>query len=440
MIVSAVLAAQMAGTLVLTDTSRTDARYTYPLTVVQTPRHEEVVIAWDVATVPLARMVLRSRTFTLTAMYSPTITAADLELQDPVQVFHVGVVSASWFGRQISVTASEAGSYGQYNAALLYAGQASAGVPVGGLPTGGTTGTGQTPPLGGATTATGSIAPTTPVTITSAASTSSALVRWQLDRRTMLTVSGGYAVGGGLGADSIAYLPEEYGPFAAATVRYQLTGHESVSTILTGQQFSTYGACPAAFTGPTPTSLASIPLCREDATATVLEELYQRGLSATERFSVGIGIAAATQQASGPEPVAIPDELVLLPFAEGNFRYGMGPTSTLSLSAQLQPLIDPRTGLPSERAQELVSLSNLVTSTLTIIGTFGAMQSIPIPGADAYALSSFNAGVEARRRLSPQFTALAGVTGYWQTQAGFPSVGSLTAYAGFSAALPAMRF
>ena len=75
MILTAVLAAQLAGTLALSDTSRTDARWTYPLTVVTVPRHEEVVLAWDIATIPTARLTLRSRRLTFLMMYAPTMAA-----------------------------------------------------------------------------------------------------------------------------------------------------------------------------------------------------------------------------------------------------------------------------------------------------------------------------------------------------------------------------
>jgi hypothetical protein len=438
MIVTAALAAQLAGTLVLTDTSRADVRWTYPLTVIQVP-HEEVVIACDVATVPAARMTLRGRRLTLLMTYSPTITAADLELQEPVQVFQLGSVAATWRERTFSVMVSESGSYGQYNPTLLYGGQTSVGVPVtGGATTGGPGTAAGTTPMGGATTTPGAAATTAPTLITAVSSTSTALVRVQADRQTTVTLSGGYAVGGGLGAESIAYLPELYGPFASAMVLYRITAHQSLATVATAQEDNSYGACP----GAVPNALGLTPNCRINASTSILEETYQQAISSRERFSVGLGIGVTTVQPSGTEGIAgvIPDELALLPYAEGSYFYNLDGRGLLRLSGQLQPAVDPRTGLPSERATEALTVTNALTTTWSTITTATALQSLPFPGSEPYSATAFSAGVEARKRLNAQLILLAGITGFWQAQVGYTSVGSVMAYVGVTAALPTMRF
>src|SRR5580692_3692540 len=136
MIIVAVLFAQYAGTLDVSDVTRVDARTTqvcqpaevvlpqgYPRctgTIVATKIPEQVLIAGDVSTTVSAKLALGDRSWDFGLAYIPTVTAPDFELGIYPQVFQSGSASVGWHDRFTSVFVSETASYGILNSGLLY--------------------------------------------------------------------------------------------------------------------------------------------------------------------------------------------------------------------------------------------------------------------------------------------------------------------------------
>jgi hypothetical protein len=445
MLVTAFVAAQLAGTLELLDTTRVDARWSYPLTIVTSPRREEVVIAGDVSTVPLARLVLRGRHLQLTMTYSPNIIAPDFEIPDPIQVLQTLTAAAAWREREVTVTLLENASYGQLNSTYLYGGGLASGATQG-LPSQTTTGTGTAEPGGGATgggTTTASTAAAIPGSIPFGSFTTMALVNARLSRRYILVVSGGYQVSGGLETAAQletaaeAYLPLQYGPLGMASLTYRLSANDSVSAIANGVEATTYGGCPPPLTGNAPAITA---ICRTESLTSVLQANVRHAFSARTTLTVGAGAAVTIEPTQVElQPGVVPEDLEILPYATVSlFHRFQGPDSLL-LTTQLGPVIDSRTGLPNERAQALLRLTRAITERVTMLAAGSFTQSVPI-GSDPYPITALNASIESRTLINRQLTVLLGLAGVWQSQVGYTNVGAVIAYAGLTGRLPTMKF
>jgi hypothetical protein len=446
MILTAVLAAQLAGTLDFSDTTRADLRWTTPLEIVSTPRLEEVVIAGDVTTIPAARMALRTRRFTFNLAYAPNIIATDVELQpqtQPVLVLHTATVGASWVDRMLRLGVTESASFGLYNPALLYGGATAAGATVGqnneGNPTGmtqGTQGTGtmMTGPGGTAVTSTAA-----PKVVTAGSSTTTGILGLQPSRRLFFTASGGYSIAGGVDSASRVYEPQSYGPFAAASAGYRVSGTETLTTVANAQQAVTEGACPLPVAGGL--VLPATDVCKTETLIANLQEVYAHTLSTRARLSLGAGISfEVAPTALANETNVAPYELSIVPNVTSTFTYRFEGTETLTTTVILGPQIDARTGLPSERIQGAMTLTSAVTKTFTVLATAGLLQSVPVGSADPYSLSLVSGTIEARLPLTQALTLTAGVSGLWEGQSGEGDIGSLVGYVGVIARAPTLRF
>jgi hypothetical protein len=184
------------------------------------------------------------------------------------------------------------------------------------------------------------------------------------------------------------------------------------------------------------------PYCKASATTGVLQETVRHAFSGQASLSIGAGIAVATIVPVGVEgvPDSIPDELTILPYASATFLYRLDYRNTLLLAAQVLPTVDIRTGLPSERAQTVLTLTDALTQDLSVIATASVVQSIPIQAVDPYTITLLTGNIELRRRIDRQLSALVGLTGLWQSQVGYADVASVVAYVGVTARLPPTRF
>src|SRR5580700_4303846 len=117
MIVIAVLVAQYAGTLDLSDTTRVGLRITQncqpsqvvlpagtprcagPPPPVQSRIAEQALVAGDLSTTALARLRVSDRRWEYALTYSPTVTAPDIEIGFYPELLQSGTASAGWHDR-----------------------------------------------------------------------------------------------------------------------------------------------------------------------------------------------------------------------------------------------------------------------------------------------------------------------------------------------------
>jgi hypothetical protein len=117
-----------------------------------------------------------------------------------------------------------------------------------------------------------------------------------------------------------------------------------------------------------------------------------------------------------------------------------GRMNEVVLSVNISPLVDPRTGLISERAQTMAAFSRFITGTTSVRASVSLLQSVPIPTSDPYAITSVNGGIEGRVRLNPQVDLTFGLLELWQEQAGYGNLTSTIGYVSVTVAAPVLRF
>jgi hypothetical protein len=448
MIATAVLFAQYTGSLDLLDTTRLQARITSPPTIIQQgPIPEKVVIAADLYTTAAARLQLRTRRWDYVLSYSTSFSLPDLELvttptgiQNPALIQSEGG-SIAWHNRLLRITVSESGSYGQTNWALLIPQPApvaqTQGAPGGPMQTpggpmqpGGGIGmpgqtTGGAPPMMGQPTNLQPAAGTT--TINYVSFSPAAAIAWRADRRTALSVSGGYAVNGGLTKADQAVLPLQEGGHAETSTSYIESRVDTLVTAVSGQDTFTTGACPGQPVG-------GAPPCNTDAPSGQAVETLRHQLSDTASLSLGAGVAVAVFEQQNFER-----DLVIVPAFTASFtdRFGRG---VLTVSTSVAPAVDPRTGYNSQRVQGTGSYAENIDERLRVVGTAGVLQSVPIPRADPYAVTAVNGGLEARYLLDRLVSVGIGATGFWQTQSGYGIVASYVGYVAVTVLAPPLRF
>ncbi len=446
MIAIAVLAAQYAGTLDLLGTARVDARVSDPLNLVDVSnRTEQIVIAGDAFLTATGRLHVSDRRWDYTLTYSPSFTAPDLELEfdsvppgttTPTSI-QAATASIAWHDRFASVIVSESASYGALSTALPYQAQGTAAgqtataaqamTPGQTMSAGQTAATGQTALL--------SVEKTVPF----GSSNTSATLTLRPERRTTVTVTGGYVSSGGLDPDARKVLPEQFGPSASASLGYATSPADRLFTVASAQDTTTIGPCPPPLFGPAP---PGAPFCRTETPIAQIEETLRHQLSSAATLSVGAGLAVSVVQTL-VTPTQVEDRnLAILPVAGVIYSLQLNPTGThsLLLSSQLSPNVDLFTGLLSERLQTLAALTDQVAPRVTLALTAGVLRSLPFP-TTSYALTTVSGGAEARIYLTQQIDLLLGEQNVWQEEAGYASQPvSLVGYAGVTARAPTLHF
>jgi hypothetical protein len=425
MIAIVVLAAQYAGTLDVFDTTRIDARSTQPLPILQSPPRE-IALAGDVSTLPTARVRLNDRRWDYTLTYAPSLAVTDVELGKLAQysAVNTGIATAAWHNRFWRITVSESASYGLQSSAFvnqyglpLIQGQATVPgqtTPPGQTAPGQTTapgqamGSGQTGAAGSATQGT-SLFPF-------ASSIASAGLAVRAGREVTLSLMGGYALNGDPqgkpSAVALGALPQQFGPFGSASVAYALSRTDSLSTLATAQEITTpLGACFPPIVNPTTPAY-----CREAQPVIVVQEIARHQLSKTTVLSASVGASAAILPLTNEEAWGI------LPVGGLNFSERLSAAvdprdaSGVTLSAMLAPVVDVRTGLPSNRAQPTGTFGTQIAHGVFLTVTAGMLQSIPIPRPDPSPLTALNGSIDVRVRLSRRLDLNFGVLTYWQRQ------------------------
>jgi hypothetical protein len=166
------------------------------------------------------------------------------------------------------------------------------------------------------------------------------------------------------------------------------------------------------------------PFCVERTPIVQVQESLRDQLSATMTLTIGVGAAASVVRTLTVEELVIePTGVVAV-----SDRFGTLGASTFTLSAQLAPVIDIRTGLPTYNVQTSAALADWVAPTFMLGLTAGLAQTVPYPISNPYPLTSLSGGVEARIRLDRLLDVGFGVQEFWQQQTGYASLASTIGY------------
>jgi hypothetical protein len=222
-------------------------------------------------------------------------------------------------------------------------------------------------------------------------------------------------------------------------IGYDLSQTDNLSALATAQDTITpSGQCFPPSTAPTPT------FCRNEAPITQLQAIFRRQLSRTTSLSAGAGAAVVEALTQAGQRELVIDPVASATAIEQLDRYG---TDTLGLSIQLAPLVDIRTGLPSERVQATASLSTRVSDTVIVAASLGFLKSLDGFVADAAPITAFTASLEARVHINRRVDLSLGTVAFWQDQpvinAAAPTASELsseTGYVSVTARVPTLDF
>jgi hypothetical protein len=446
--VAAVLVAQYAGTLSASGSTTVDMRASQPAPIVGSApnlapgQSGRDVLSGDVMIGGSIRLGLTNRRTIFSLSYSESVGASSVEL-GLTPVFSQGAgASIGWHDRLWGLTFSESGSYSRISAAVPYLrptspetptvpsqpttpGQTTPGQTTPGQTTPGQTTPGQTTP---GMTMPGQMLPTgQPTTIGpgpggqtallsyspavfdtgSLNSTAGAYVRFS--NRLGVAASGGYGVSGALTDAGRQYVGYAYGPYAGASLSYNLSRTDGMATSASASDTVTWGLC--VFATPHPTD-APYATCREEVPSASLMESYRHKLSQTASLSISGGVSATVAQT--------PDlkEVVIVPNATATYSDAFGPNgrSSYSVSLIVGPMVDLRTGLPSTDFQASATLRDRLAAKVAVSGSLYVIQSLPFLSQDLYPLTSISAGIDARYRVDPLVDVAIGETIGWQQQ------------------------
>jgi hypothetical protein len=414
MVVTAVLAAQVAGTLDVTDTTKISLRAAQPWPAATAhvdgkPVPGEIILAADATTSAGARLRLRQRQLDYSLAVNGSLSATDLE----EQVLPLATVSANaaeaWHDRLFRLALTESGSYGLTSAAVPYQQTAPATSMTPSQP--GMTGQpmmpGQPGAMQGQPVAPGAIALLGKQTTVSVGSLDGGgSVWWRAAKMTALTAQGGYTLAGGLDTQSRFVLPQQYGPRASVTVATALSQTDNASMSLRGQDTTSIGLC-TLFVPNAPGGQ-----CREEVPEAELDATVRHRTSRTGALAVAGGVAATVAPTPGL------NELVIVPIGTVSYSDGFGPhgISTYVLTATVTPTVDIRTGLPSNRVSVTGTLSDRVAPRAALNVTAGLVQSVPFPREDPYPLTLYNSAVEVRFLVDRRAIVGVGLNTYVQHQ------------------------
>jgi hypothetical protein len=267
--------------------------------------------------------------------------------------------------------------------------------------------------------------PPLPQWFTFGASNTSASVMLRATRQVTLLLSGGYSVTGNLSNNAnnpnvAVVLPEQFGPFGAASVVYAVSRSDSLVTLASAQETTTpLGECfPPRANGQ---------YCRQVEPILQVQEALRHRLSTTATISLSVGAAATIEQATTEK--ADVREWAILPIGGLTFTDRIGgidnrDASTLMLSALVAPAVDVNSGGLDNLVQTNATLKNPVAPNVFLSLTAGVLQSIP---PDPSPLTALNGGVDLRFRITRQVDVSLGVQGFWQRQAFYGAVPAATA-------------
>jgi hypothetical protein len=352
------LALDLAGAVDVSD--RTELRVRAPGT--------NAAASVDVETDLTARLSLRSRRWTYTLEYAPTLTLWDLSAGPAVEpaFFNAGDARVQWQGRSALVSLEENAGYGLVDFASTPVVPGTEGQPpsVTLIP-----GLSLLPFMSSTTTLTSRLT----------------LPRWTVD------ISAGYQLAGGATEDAQALLPLSTGPFGEARVDYAALRRDHV--------FVTLSASDTAFSSG-PDDLLVEP-------SLGYRHLWSRSIETSLRLGVSEGHTRASAVSA--------EALETFPVVEGVVERRTAREGQLDAraSARLGPVINRLVGIVEERVEANLSASYL-RRKVTARGFVSASRSVPATGL--YATSLFAGELGTAYGAAKLVTVDTGVRFIWQRQ------------------------
>jgi hypothetical protein len=368
-------------------------------------------LRFDMETRPFARLALTSPRSTYSFGYIPTLTALAFGSEDAeFIVSQAADANAGFRWQHTSFSISQSGSYGERNFRAMAVAAPTPTTPGTGTP--GTTppgGTGTTPPGGTGTTPPGGTGTTPPggapsasqfrlidQSVTLGASHTQATLQQVFSRRTIGAIIGRYEYGGGIGAESEAFLPIRRGPSLTLSLRRITSPADDFTTIANGTSLETG--------------------------STMRAQIVDVGEQWTHRWWPGLvssflaGVAAARAESDGfprrRTTAVVPVGTLSLAYV---FGLSGGRMRTASL-VQIGPLVDRFTGDFDERLQWLIDVSWTRYRFSLLTHFTGAQSVLPRRVFSNTTLLPFNyysGSVSALYRFTRELSVESGVRAAW---------------------------
>ena len=409
MIATAVLAADYAATLDLSDRSEVRVRSTQELTA---PAGQPLTpplapLSIDLYTQPQARLHVGDRVWEWVVLYTPWLMLPDIELGVTPQFYQVGGTSVALHDRLVRVMVGEDASYGLVNSAYLSPAQAVAGQP---------------PTIQPA-------APPATLLLDSSRTYATASVR--ASRLALFTAGVEYLLSGGADAASRAVVPDQSGPHAWASLDYDVTRRDRLTTFASVQR-SDFGTSPCA----TVAGEASGALCAPQDDLALAEETLTHKVSQAVALSLGAGGAVASDRLSGD----VPYNTVFFPVADAalRVRFGHEGRSLFQVYARLAPYVNLLDGIVANNLISEASIRDELTERIAVRVALGAAQTLP---TDTPAATSLVRGeVELDYRASRWVELALGERGFWQEELGLGTFVSAFGFVGITVREPTLHF
>jgi hypothetical protein len=411
MIATAVLAADYAATLDLSDRTEVRARSTQQISAPadQPISPQTSVLGIDLYTQPQARLLISDRVLDWLVVYTPWLMLPDVELGVTPQLFQVGSASVAWHDRFVRLTLGEDGSYGLINSAYITPAQAVPGQP----PT---------------------IQPAAePTTLLLQSSRTYATASVRATRNASFALGAEYLLSGGADAASRAVIPDLHGPRAWASFGYDATRIDHLTTFASVQRADFTTAPCAAAPGQI---VAPGTLCAPQDVLGMAEETLTHKLSRTVGLVLGAGVAVATDRLTQDVPYGT----VVFPVADASLQvhFGHEGKSIFEIYGRLAPYVNMLYGIVSNYLIAEASLRDELTSRVAIRVALGTAQTLP---TDAPAATSLVRGeVELDYRASRRVELAMGERVFWQEEVGFGAFASTFGFVGVTVREPTLHF
>ncbi len=411
MIATAVLAADYAATLDLSDRTEVRARSTQQISA---PADQPIppqasVLGIDLYTQPQARLLVSDRIWEWVVVYTPWLMLPDVELGVTPQLFQVGGASVAWHDRLVRLIIGEDASYGLINSAYLTPQQAVPGQP----PT---------------------IQPAAePATLLLGSSRSYGTASVRTSRRATFALDVEYLLSGGADAASRAVTPDLHGPRAWASFGYDATRADHLTTFASVQRADFATAPCAAAPGQV---VAPGTMCAPQDVLALAEETLTHNLSRTVGLVLGAGAAVTSDRLTGDVPYGT----TFFPVADASLQvhFGHEGKSLFAIYGRLAPYVNMLYGIVSNYLIGEASLRDELTTRIAVRVAVGAAETLP---TDTPAATNLVRGeVELDYRASRWVELAVGERGYWQEELGFGAFVSTFGFVGITVREPTLHF
>jgi hypothetical protein len=365
--------------------------------------------AADLVEILSARLRLSDRVWDHSVSYTPVLTAPGLfQSGSQALLLHAGAATTEWHDRRVRIALTESANYGSQNAALLTTVVPGAD--------------GRPPPAQIAS---------APLTLRYGLTRTNLATDLLLDRRTRATMAVSYVLQGGLDDASRTLFPLQRGPRVEGTLGWSASRTDVAETRGLGQlSESSSGSCPLVVTQD-PTAV-----CDPAAQIAVGLESWRHRFSREVEGSLGAGVALARTRVHAADPFT----QRITPAIEAWIQRTHGTQErpgTLRLDAQLEPIVDLRSGTSDYRAQ-VSALATVPMGDTTIRGQLWGAQSVETVLAPR--LTLLRAEVEVEHHLSPIVSLGVGARAEWEHQAPLGSFESAVLFGQATFRAPTMRF